>query len=74
VTGTKILLEACKAEGIKRVMICSSCGVFGPSKNGKAVDESNNNFHRLTDPYELSKYGQVVEARNFLDSMEIVFV
>lgn len=75
VQGTQNLLDACLANGVRRVLISSSCGIFGHSKNGELVDENTDNFANLKNPYELSKYHQVETAKHYLDhGLEVVFV
>jgi farnesol dehydrogenase len=75
VRGTQTLLNACRNLGIKRVLVSSSCGIFGPSDHGGIVDEKRNNFDKLSDPYDVSKFHQVEIAKNFLDDgIEVVFV
>lgn len=75
VGGTVSLLRACRNKGVRRVLVSSSCGIFGPSSKGRLVDEMTNHFSRLHEPYELSKYHQMEMAKNFLDEgMEILLV
>ncbi len=75
VEGTKNLLRACHRQDVRRVLICSSCGVFGPSKNGEFVDESRFGSINLSDPYEVSKYRQVELGKRYLEKgLEVVFV
>lgn len=75
VEGTQNLLDVCLDEGIRRVLISSSCGIFGTSKNGELLDETTDNSRNLSNPYELSKYHQVEVAKTYLDrGLEIVFV
>jgi nucleoside-diphosphate-sugar epimerase len=75
VKGTENLLRACQSQDVRRVLICSSCGIFGPSKNGEFVDETRYGNARLTDPYEVSKYRQVELGKRYLgQGLEVVFV
>ena len=75
VGGTQTLLRACKEKGIRRVLVSSSCGIFGPSSGSNLVDERSDHFSRLREPYELSKYHQMEVAKNFLDEgLEILMV
>ena len=75
VEGTENLLRVCRKNGVRRVLICSSCGIFGPSKNGEFVDETNFGSAQLTDPYEVSKYRQVeLGKRHLKQGFEVVFV
>ncbi len=75
VAGTDTLLRACLRKGVRRVVVVSSCGVFGFSRNGQLLDETIDNGQTLTDPYELSKFKQVEVSRKYLGTgMEVVFV
>ncbi len=75
VKGTQNLLEVCQKKGVKRVLISSSCGVFGASQNNKAVNERSDKSNYSRHPYERSKYQQVEAAKKYLDGkLEIVFV
>ncbi len=75
VRGTQNLLDACLANDVRRVLVSSSCGIFGHSKNGELVDETTYNSANFNSPYELSKYRQVEEAKRYLDhGLEVVFV
>lgn len=67
VIGTQTLLRACAYQQVKRVVVSSSCGIFGPSRDGRMVDEQTDNLANLDEPYELSKYHQMEVAKNFLD-------
>ncbi|MBK7406784.1 MAG: NAD-dependent epimerase/dehydratase family protein [Saprospirales bacterium] len=67
VLGTQTLLRACRYQDVRRVLVSSSCGIFGPSRNGRMVDEQTDNLANLHEPYELSKYHQMEVAKNFLD-------
>lgn len=75
VEGTQTLLDVCRDHGIRRVLISSSCGIFGPSRNGEYIDEEHHNNHRLVDPYEISKNAQVEIGKRYLkDGIEVLFV
>ncbi len=75
VEGTENLLRACWRQGVRRVLICSSCGIFGPSKNGESVNEKRLGSIRLSDPYEVSKYRQVELGKRYIGKgLEVVFV
>ncbi len=75
VTGTDTLLRVCLRKGVRRVVVVSSCGVFGFSKNGQLLDETVDNGHNLNDPYEKSKFKQVEVSKKYLRTgMEVVFV
>jgi len=75
VKGTQNLLNVCRNNGIRRVLVCSSCAVFGPSENGGVVDETTDYTARLKGHYEWSKFQQVEVAKNYMDDgLEIVFV
>jgi farnesol dehydrogenase len=58
VQGTENLLAAARNAGVERVLICSSCGIFGPSPDGKLIDETTRvNLDKLGS-YEQSKFLQ----------------
>ncbi|MCB9283267.1 MAG: NAD-dependent epimerase/dehydratase family protein [Lewinellaceae bacterium] len=75
VIGTQTLLRACVYQQVRRVVVSSSCGIFGPSRNGLMVSEKTDNYANLHEPYELSKYHQMEVAKNFLDEgLEVLLV
>lgn len=75
VQGTQLMMEQCLEKGIRRVLISSSCGIFGPSRKGLPVDEKTDNAANLREPYELSKYHQAEAAKRFLQKgLEVVVV
>ncbi|MBK9013654.1 MAG: NAD-dependent epimerase/dehydratase family protein [Saprospiraceae bacterium] len=75
VVGTDTLLNTCLRKGVKRVVVVSSCGVFGLSHQGQTLDERTDNGANLTDPYEVSKFRQVEVSKKYLDyGLEVVFV
>ncbi len=75
VHGTITLLNVCRNLGIKRVVMSSSCGIFGPSGNGELIDETHEVNGRSGDAYERSKFKQVEVAENYLDDgVEVLFV
>lgn len=75
VKGTDKLLETCLRNGVNRVVVVSSCGAFGLPKSGQMLDETVENGHLLTDPYEVSKYKQVEVSKKYLKyGLEVVFV
>jgi nucleoside-diphosphate-sugar epimerase len=75
VKGTQNLLNVCRNSSVRRVLVCSSCAVFGPSQNGEMVNETTDYSAQLKGHYELSKFHQVEVAKNYMDDgLEIVFV
>ncbi len=75
VVGTDTLLKTCLRKGVRRVVVVSSCGVFGLSHENQTLDERTDNGANLTDPYEVSKYRQVEVSKKYLDyGLEVVFV
>jgi farnesol dehydrogenase len=75
VQGTQLIMQQCLEQGIRRVLISSSCGIFGPSRKGVPVDETTDNAANLREPYELSKYHQAEAAKRFLPKgLEVVVV
>lgn len=65
VDGTKNLLIACQNAGVERILICSSCGIFGPSNSGELIDENKTVPVHSLNPYEKSKYLQRELALQF---------
>ena len=75
VVGTDTFLKACLRKGVRRVVVVSSCGVFGLSHQNQTLDERTDNGANLTDAYEVSKFRQVQVSKKYLDfGMEVVFV
>ncbi|MFK7756192.1 MAG: NAD-dependent epimerase/dehydratase family protein [Flavobacteriales bacterium] len=56
VTQNLNLIKLAFSEGVKKVVVTSTAGVFGPSKDGEAVSESSKLWTQLTTDYELSKF------------------
>jgi NAD+-dependent farnesol dehydrogenase len=65
VQGTKHLLDACRDNAVRRVLICSSCGIFGSAQPNQSIDENTPVNSRLWGPYERSKYNQAQLALNY---------
>ncbi len=73
VGGTVNVLRAAVAAGGRRVLICSSCGIFGPARDGRAIDENKPVDSQSWGPYEASKFRQVEVALGFRSrGLEIV--
>lgn len=53
VSGTKNMLDAASQTGVKRFVHVSSCGIFGPLKDGEVADETNS--YNPTNIYEKTK-------------------
>ncbi len=53
VTGTKNMLDAAKAAKVKKLIYISSCGVFGPLKDGEIADEAH--VYNPINTYEKTK-------------------
>ena len=75
VQGTRILLDACLQQGVRRVLVSSSCGIFGPSRNKQAVFEGTPLPDEGLDYYESSKREQAQVARSYIEKgLEVVVV
>jgi farnesol dehydrogenase len=75
VQGTRILLDACLQQGVRRVLVSSSCGIFGPSRNKQAVFEDTPILEKGLDYYERSKCEQAQMARSYIEKgLEVVVV
>lgn len=55
VLGTRRLMQACRAEGIKKVVHCSSFGAVGTNPNGASDEEWAVSPYEETTDYEISK-------------------
>lgn len=74
VESTLKLVRIAMRLGIKRCLITSSAGVFGPS-NGKIITETSPEPDRYFTPYELSKAIMEREVKELISSgTEVVFV
>lgn len=74
VQGTENLLLACRDAGVRRVVICSTCGIFGRSIAGRAVNETQPIDPGQFGPYEASKYRQMLISEQFRSPrLEIVY-
>jgi farnesol dehydrogenase len=73
--GTIRVLEAAVATGVKRVLLCSTAAVFGPSINGNVVNEETKRTITYFSRYERWKDISDQEAvRQFASRVEICFV
>ncbi|MCK4841975.1 MAG: SDR family oxidoreductase [Methylococcales bacterium] len=55
VLGTRYLMQACRAEGIKKVVHCSSFGAVGNNPNGASNEQWAVSPYEMTTDYEISK-------------------
>jgi nucleoside-diphosphate-sugar epimerase len=71
--GTRMLLEAAEAAGVRRFVYCSSIGVHGDVANGPADEEAPFNPR---DPYQDSKLAAEEVCREMMQTsgMEIVII
>lgn len=53
--GSIRLLEVAKEQGVKKIVVTSTAGVLGHSKNGESIAEHHRGEHRLMTNYERSK-------------------
>jgi farnesol dehydrogenase len=75
VRGTLNVMNAAVQSGVKRVVITSTAGVFGPSLDGKPVDECTPSKIDLFTQYERTKAIADGEAEKFTaKGMEVVFL
>ncbi len=75
VDGTRYVLEQAIKAGVKRVVITSTAGVYGPSQDGSAVDETHTLPRVYFTEYERTKSLADQVAVSFLDQgLEIVFL
>lgn len=76
VEGTKNLLSAASAQGVKRILITSTAGVMGPTANdGQPVTEGTSRQPILFSKYDQSKYKEELAAFEFLKKgLEVIIV
>ena len=60
--GTRVVLEACLAAGVQRVVHTSSVAAIGPARRGGALDERHVRAGPLGIPYADAKHAAEVEA------------
>ena len=60
--GTRVVLEACLAAGVERVVYASSVAAIGPARRGGALDERHVRTGPLGVPYADAKHAAEVEA------------
>ena len=60
--GTRVVLEACLAAGVERVVHTSSVAAIGPARRGGALDERHVRTGPLGIPYADAKHAAEVEA------------
>ena len=65
VEGTKNVLEACKENNIRKIIVASSAAVYGESPPGKKLDE--NSSKKPISPYGESKMIMEKEVEKFLE-------
>ena len=75
INGTKNFIEAAKKCGVKKLVITSTAGVFGPSVDDKLVDEKFNRTVGFFNDYERTKSIADDKALEFAKAgMDIVLV
>jgi farnesol dehydrogenase len=75
VQGTRNVLEEAREAGVKRVVITSTAGVFGPSENGKEINEHQAFPENYFTEYERTKSLADKEAEKFIrQGMDVVFL
>ncbi len=55
VLGTRYLMQACRAEGVKKVVHCSSFGAIGHNPDGASNEKWAVSPYEMTTDYEISK-------------------
>jgi farnesol dehydrogenase len=75
VEGTKNVLDAAKANGIRDIVFTSTCGVLGPS-NGRPVREDDKRYGNVFNEYEETKTEAEKICRDYCDrhGLRIVIV
>lgn len=73
VGGTRNLLNACVSAGVKRVVITSTAGIYGPALNGVVNENSIPAIEPITE-YERTKQLADEKAKTYLDRLHISWV
>jgi nucleoside-diphosphate-sugar epimerase len=75
VLGTKNVLDIAVEIGVKRVILVSTAGTFGPQKNETLVSESTRPDRSLYTDYERTKFEALLLAEDYLaQGLEVVTV
>ena len=75
VTGTINMLEACRDQNVKRLIITSSAGTLGCSADGRPVTEETNNQQLYSTEYERTKAASEMEALKYnSETMSVIVV
>ena len=75
VTGTLNVLDAARAQSVKKVIITSSAGTLGYSRNGLPVTEDSNNNPVYHTEYERTKaFSEIKSGEYNSDEMDVVIV
>ena len=74
-TGTKNVLDAALKTGVKKVIITSTAGVFGPSLNHSPVNEETSRRVNYFSDYERTKdLADTLVAREYADKLDVCMV
>lgn len=71
--GTENVLKAAKLAGVRRVLVCSSAGNFGPSREGVVTENTHRTLPYFNE-YERTKSAADEIALGYLPHLEIVIV
>lgn len=75
VSGTKNILDAALAAGVRRVVYCSSVAALGARTDGVPIDESFEvDRQSLVGEYKISKYEAEQVALSYADRLSLVIV
>lgn len=73
VRGTRLVMEAALRQGVRRVIITSTAGVFGPSTDGAPVNEFTHRKRDFFTEYERTKALADQEAMSYLQKgLEVI--
>ncbi len=75
VLGTRRLMQACRKEGVQKVVHCSSFGAIGINPNGPSTEKWTVSPYELTTDYEISKtFAELEVYREIANGLPAVIV
>ena len=74
VEGTRNVLNAAVASGVKRMVITSTAGTFGPQHNEELITEAIDQPLPHFTEYERTKHQALELAKEYINKLEVVFV
>ncbi|MCK5829046.1 MAG: SDR family oxidoreductase [Methylococcales bacterium] len=75
VLGTRYLMQACRQEGVKRVVHCSSFGAVGNNPDGASNEKWTTSPYDMTSDYEISKtFAELEVYKEVVRGLPVVIV